>query len=195
MKEIEFWFEFASTYSYLAAHRIEDLAYGANLKVKWRSFLLGPIFAAQGWNDSPFNIYPVKGVYMWRDMERLADRYGLPFKKPSLFPRANMAAARIAFLGADEPWCADFVKAVYTANFAEDRATETDEVIGEIVTAIGEDRDALFEAISDPALKDAFKAQNARAADLGIFGAPSVTVGSELFWGDDRLDQAVEFAS
>lgn len=191
MKEIEFWFEFASTYSYLAVHRIEDLAYGRNLAIKWRSFLLGPIFAAQGWNDSPFNIYPAKGDYMWRDMERLADSYDLPFQKPTTFPRFNMAAARIAFMAAAEDWCPAFVKAVYSANFADDRATDTDDVIAEILTEISQDAAGIFEAITEPALKDAFKAQNGRASSLGIFGAPSFIVGEELYWGNDRLEQAI----
>src|SRR5262245_24506012 len=77
--ELEFWFEFASTYSYLAAERIEPLASKAGVRLAWRPFLLGPIFRAQGWNDSPFNVYPLKGRYMWRDMERLCDAYELPF--------------------------------------------------------------------------------------------------------------------
>ena len=66
--KLEFWYEFASTYSYPAAMGIEALAETAGVEVVWRPFLLGPIFGEQGWNDSPFNIYPAKGRYMWRDM-------------------------------------------------------------------------------------------------------------------------------
>lgn len=71
---LEFWFEFASTYSYLAASRIEEVAAGSGVRLRWRPFLLGPIFASQGWGDSPFNLYPLKGRYMWRDMERLCEK-------------------------------------------------------------------------------------------------------------------------
>src|SRR5262245_60867903 len=93
---IELWFEFASTYSYLAVGRAEEVVRGAGLELHWRPFLLGPIFQAQGWNDSPFNIYPVKGRYMWRDMERQCRAAGLPFQRPTQFPRSGLLAARVA---------------------------------------------------------------------------------------------------
>jgi 2-hydroxychromene-2-carboxylate isomerase len=92
---LEFWFEFGSTYSYLSAVRIED---AEGVQVSWRPFLLGPIFEEQGWNDSPFNVYPAKGRYMWRDMERLCTKYGIPFARPSRFPRDGLLAARVACL-------------------------------------------------------------------------------------------------
>ena len=118
---VEFWFEFGSTYSYPAAMRIERLAAEAGVTLYWHAFLLGPIFTAQGWNDSPFNIYPAKGRYMWRDVERICGRLGVPFRKPSVFPRSGLVAARIACQHADAPWIGAFVRAVYTANFADDR--------------------------------------------------------------------------
>src|SRR6185503_2219 len=93
---IQAWFEFASTYSYPGVQRVEALAATSGLAVEWKPFLLGPIFREQGWNDSPFNIYPVKGRYMWRDLERLCAKYDLPFRRPSRFPRPSLLAARIA---------------------------------------------------------------------------------------------------
>src|SRR5215207_5817040 len=101
---LEFWYEFASTYSYLAAMRIEAMAEQAGVALVWRPFLLGPIFAAQGWASSPFNLYPAKGRYMWRDMEREAAALGLPFNKPDPFPQNGLIAARVALYGADHPW-------------------------------------------------------------------------------------------
>ena len=86
--EVEFWFDFASTYSYPASMRVEDVADRYRCGVRWRPFLLGPIFKAQGWTDSPFNIYPVKGRYMWRDLERLCAADKIPFRKPSAFRAA-----------------------------------------------------------------------------------------------------------
>ena len=80
---LEFWFEFGSTYSYLAASRIEQVAVAAGVRMRWRPFLLGPIFVSQEWGDSPFNLYPIKGRYMWRDMERLCEKYEIPFRRPS----------------------------------------------------------------------------------------------------------------
>src|SRR5499427_162859 len=113
MASLEVWFEFASTYSYPAVERVEALAAARGVAVRWRPFLLGPIFRAQGWNDSPFNVYPVKGRYMWRDMERLCARYGLPLRRPSVFPRNGLLAARATLAGADASWVPAFVRRVY----------------------------------------------------------------------------------
>ena len=102
----EFWFEFASTYSYLSVMRIERAAQAAGVDIAWKPFLLGPVFLALGWNDSPFNIYPPKGRYMWRDLERLAAKEGLPFQRPSRFPRNGLLAARVALVGVEDGWVA-----------------------------------------------------------------------------------------
>src|SRR5262245_5145022 len=120
-RKLEFWYEFASTYSYLSVMRIEKVAAAAKIELVWRPFLLGPIFRAQGWNDSPFNLYEAKGRYMWRDVERLAAGYGLPFQRPSVFPRNGLSAARIALVAGPEGWCPDFSRAVFTAEYAQDR--------------------------------------------------------------------------
>src|SRR5512147_3041977 len=100
--------------------RIERAAAEREVYLEWRPFLLGPIFAAQGWRDSPFNIYPAKGRYMWRDLERICARLDLPLRRPSVFPRNGLLAARVALLGAGESWGPAFVRATYHANFAED---------------------------------------------------------------------------
>ena len=135
---LEFWFEFASTYSYLAASRIEEVAEKAGVPMRWRPFLLGPIFASQGWGDSPFNLYPLKGQYMWRDMERLCEKYEIPFRRPSKFPRSGLLAARVACMAAEEPWCPRFVRAVCRANFGEDREISRTETIAEILATVGQ---------------------------------------------------------
>ena len=192
---IHFWFEFASTYSYLSAWRVEREAKARGIEVDWRAFLLAPIFGAQGWNDSPFNIYPVKGRYMWRDMERLCAELGLPMKRPSAFPRNGLTPARVVVAARGAAWVPDFVRAVYRANFGEDREISKREVIGEILSAQGLDAKEWLERASLPATKEALRAQTERAIAHGIFGAPSFTVGDELFWGNDRLAQALELAS
>src|ERR1700691_2135728 len=96
---LDFWFDFASTYSYPTAMRIVPLPSTAGVTVKFRPFLLGPIFKAQGWNTSPFNLFPAKGRHMWRDVERICAALKLPFQRPEPFPQSSLLAARVALLG------------------------------------------------------------------------------------------------
>lgn len=198
-RNIEFWFEFGSTYSYLTAMRIEDAAAARGVSVRWRPFLLGPIFAAQGWETSPFNIYKAKGEYMWRDMARRAARYGLPFRRlpesgPGAFPQNGLMAARIALVGLGEGWGEAFTRAVYAAEFAEGHDIGDPAVLQRLAKAAGAAGDVLSRA-QDPANKDRLKANVEEAFRLGIFGAPSFIAGGELFWGDDRLEDALDAAA
>jgi 2-hydroxychromene-2-carboxylate isomerase len=194
MSCVEFWFEFASTYSYPAALRIGRLAQQFHVGITWRPFLLGPIFKSQGWQDSPFNLYPVRGRYMWRDLERICAALQLPFQRPSQFPRNGLTAARIACQYEHESWMPEFVRRVYVANFAEDRDIADEAVLGAILASLGQTATILVQAQGAEA-KDKLRAQTERAVDLGIFGAPSVTCGNELFWGNDRLEQALTWAT
>jgi 2-hydroxychromene-2-carboxylate isomerase len=162
--------------------------------VRWRPFLLGPIFGAQGWNDSPFNIYPAKGRYMWRDLARICERERLPLKlPPARFPQNGLKAARLALAGKKAGWTANFTRAVYIANFAEQKDISDDTVLGGILGKLGADSDAVA-AANTPENKAALKAQTDEAIARGIFGASSFTVGDELFWGNDRLAEVIAWA-
>ena len=193
--DVQFWFEFASTYSYPAAMRIEPAAEARGITIEWRPFLLGPIFAAQGWNDSPFNIYPAKGRYMWRDLERLCAKHSLPLRRPSRFPRSGLLAARIACAAEGAAWLPDFVRAVYSANFAEDREISDAGVIAELLEALDQPASTLIERAGTEEAKVRLRGRTEEALRLGIFGAPSFVVADELFWGNDRLDDALEWAA
>jgi 2-hydroxychromene-2-carboxylate isomerase len=189
---IEFWFEFASTYSYPAALRVEAAAAARGIPIVWRPFLLGPIFHDVGWDDSPFNIYPAKGRYMWRDLERLCAVYGFDFRRPSKFPRGSLLAARLACRFDAESWVPEFVRRVYRANFVEDLDIGQAEVIGSILRSLALPENLLAEAQTGEA-KGKLRAQTERAVALGIFGAPTCVVGEELFWGNDRIEAALDW--
>ncbi len=193
MAQIDFWYEFASTYSYPAAMRVGKLASERGVEVRWRPFLLGPIFGEQGWRTSPFNLYPAKGRYMWRDLERLCDGYGLPFHRPEPFPQNTLLAARVATaLQAGEREA--FSQAVYEAEFARGLSVDEPEALGVILVRCGLSRSLLDEARSDE-VKAALRENVEEAKRLGIFGAPSFVTGDgELFWGDDRLEAALDWA-
>jgi 2-hydroxychromene-2-carboxylate isomerase len=190
---MDFFYEFASTYSYIAAMRIARLAEAARVTVRWRPFLLGPIFKAQGWDSSPFNLYPAKGRYMVRDCERQCAALGIAFRLPDPFPPNTLTAARVALVALTEGWGEDFSRAVYRSQFAEGRDIASPKVIGEIVRDLERDN-AVLERAQSEAIKQKLRAETEEAQRLGIFGAPSFVAGNELFWGNDRLEQALEHA-
>jgi 2-hydroxychromene-2-carboxylate isomerase len=192
---LELWIELASTYSYLTVARIGKVAEAAQVEIAWRPFLLGPVFQQMGWDDSPFNVYPAKGRYMWRDMERLCEGYGLPFQKPSSFPRHSLLAARVATLAEAEGWCEAWCRAVYHAEFAEDRDIGEPAVLSGLLDDLGRDPGTVLDAAGADATKAALRARTDEAVEAGIFGAPTLRVGEELFWGNDRLGDAIAWAA
>jgi 2-hydroxychromene-2-carboxylate isomerase len=190
---LDFWFEFASTYSYPAAMRIGGLAKASRVAVRWRPFLLGPIFKELGWATSPFNVYPTKGRYMWRDLERTCEALGLPFAKPALFPQNTLLPARVATLVLGQDWGEDFCRAVYRTEFCDGHNIAEPEVIAQILNNLGQDGDGIIQKAQSDANKSQLRANTDEAGKRGIFGAPSfVTPDGELFWGNDRLEAALE---
>lgn len=199
MPTLDFWFDPASTYSYLAAMRIDDLAEKAGIEVVWRPFLLGPIFKAQGMTTSPFNVFPLKGRYMWRDMQRQCEEFSIPFKMPNDaalvdFPRNSLLAARAAIVALRESWGRDFVRAIYAVEFAGSHDIADPRVIKIAIRMAGGDADTILKQTSEASTKAALRANTEEAYARGLFGAPSFTVADELFWGNDRLEQAIAFA-
>lgn len=191
---IDFWFDFASSYSYPAAMRIGALAEAAGVRLNWRPFLLGPIFVAQGWSTSPFNLYPRKGRYMWRDLERICARESLPLRQPEIFPQNSLLAARCA-LALDAAARPAFVQAVFDAEFGQGERIDQPATLAAILSGLGLPADTLVQATSDT-IKQALRAETEEAQRLDLFGAPSfVTQDGELFWGNDRLEEAIAWAT
>ena len=195
MPVLDFYFEFASTYSYPAAMRIGALAQAAGVAVRWKPFLLGPIFKAQGWDTSPFNLYPGKGRYMWRDVARICARLELPLRRPDPFPQGTLLAARVAHVGLAEGWGENFCRAVYAAEFGEGRAVGEAAVVRELLHALGVAPEPVLARASTPEIKARLRAVTEEAERAGVFGAPSfVTSDGELFWGQDRMADALAWA-
>ncbi|MGN6571279.1 MAG: 2-hydroxychromene-2-carboxylate isomerase [Pseudolabrys sp.] len=192
---LDFWFEFASTYSYPAALRIGALARERGVSVRWRPFLLGPVFKAQGWDNSPFNIYPAKGRYMWRDLERVCAGLKLPFLRPIVFPQNTILASRVALVALAEGWGEEYCRAVYAAEFGEGRDIGLPETVAEVLGALGKDANAVIARAQADDNKLVLRRNTEEAQARGVFGAPSfVTADGELFWGNDRLEAALDWA-
>jgi len=194
---LEFWFEFGSGYSYLSVMRIEGLAEHAGVPVLWKPFLLGPIFKGLGWTTSPLRLQREKGVYVWRDMERECAKYGIEWRRPQEFPRRALLPARVALFGAErgEPWVAEFSRRVMHINFVEDRDIDVPETIAEVLGGLKLPAASLLAAAQSEDIKVRLREQTAQAARRGIFGAPTFLIGSEMFWGNDRLEDALTFAA
>src|SRR5580658_7298153 len=192
---IDFWFDFASTYSYPAAMRVRPLADEAGVAVRFRPFLLGPIFKAQGWTTSPFNLFRAKGQNMWRDLERICTDAGLPFRRPSPFPQNSVLAARIALVGLNEGWGEQFCLDVFRAEFGQDRSIEDASVLADILSHLNVAPEPVLAAATSDDNKLKLRAQTEQAQQLGVFGAPTFTTANgELFWGNDRLERALLWA-
>jgi 2-hydroxychromene-2-carboxylate isomerase len=195
MPALDFWFDFASTYSYPAAMRIGPLAAAAGVTVRHRPFLLGPIFKAQGWDSSPFNLYEAKGRHMWRDLERLCADLGLPFRRPDPFPQTSLLPARVTLVGLGDGWGDEFCRAVFRAGFAEGRRIDDLAVVRGILTDLKLNPKSVLDTAQSDGIKQRLRHQTDEAQWLGIFGAPTFVTGDgELFWGNDRLERALQWA-
>ena len=167
---LDFWFDFASTYSYLAAMRIGPLAEKADVRVRFRPFLLGPIFKAQGWTTSPFNLYPAKGRHMWRDLERSCAELQLPFRRPDPFPQNSLLAARVALAGLDQAWGEAFCRALFRAEFADGRRIDDAATVSDILAGLEIEPEGALAAARSDAIKARLRAQTEEAERLGLFG-------------------------
>lgn len=191
--KLEVWFEFASTYSYLTVYRVEDLTRRAGVEMAWKPFLLGPLFQAKGWTTSPFVLDEVKGAYMWRDVARRAERLGIPFSQPSVFPSHSVLAARIMTAAMNEPGCGGFARDVFHAEFAKGEDISDAAVLKRLLGAHVNTPERWIKLAQSDRIKSELRAATEQAGDFGIFGAPSLRVGDELFWGDDRLEDAIDW--
>jgi len=193
---LDFWLEFASTYSYLAAMRVDAVARQAGVEVNWRPFLLGAVFKKQGWDTSPFNIFEDKGRHMWRDLERQTEAQGLAFRRPDPFPQPSLLAARVALAPSVAPVKPSFCRAVFAMEFGEGRQIGEPETIAEILGLLDVDPVLALREAQEQAVKDKLRQETEEAQRLFVFGAPTfITEDGELFWGNDRLESAVAWAA
>jgi 2-hydroxychromene-2-carboxylate isomerase len=190
-RPLEFWFDYASNYSYLSVMRMRQLIADQGVTVHWRPFLLGPIFKEAGWNNSPFVIQKDKGAYMWQDIVRECEKYGQPWQRPSVFPRNSLLAARIGLAGEEQAWMLDFCELAMLDNFSLDRDIGSEQCMTLILDSLGLDAAAILHAAQSDDNKQRLRERTARAQAKGIFGAPTFFVGDEMFWGNDRLADAV----
>jgi 2-hydroxychromene-2-carboxylate isomerase len=194
MTPIDFWIEYGSTYTYLSVARIGKLAVQSGVEVRWQPFFVMPIMAELGMTQGPFLPYPSKTNYMWRDIERRAAKHRVPYARPSTYPVNSLQTARVACIGAQEGWCQSFTEKALELHWTKSVLIGSEENLRGALLSVGQVPDEVIARSQTPEVKDQLKPQTARAKSLGVFGAPSFTVGDELFWGDDRLEEAIEWS-
>ncbi len=195
MGRMTFWFEYASTYTWLSVSRLPKLAEAAGVQVEWRPFLLAPILKHQvGMERGPFLGHAPKLKYMWRDLERRAAVHGVPYRKPSVYPPNTLLTARVGTLASAQGWSEAFTREVFRLHWTEDVAIGTDENLKRALAALDRDPEQTIVAAQSDSTKQLLRAITDAAEALGVFGSPTFTIGDELFWGDDRLEDALAFA-
>lgn len=193
MKPIDFWFSIGSTYTCLTVMRLPAYAREHGLSFNWRPFNVRTILVEQ--NNIPFAGKPVKAAYMWRDIERRADKYGLQVAVPAPYPLERLPLAnQVALLGMREGWGQDYVIATYRRWFQDGNPAGSEPNLSDSLREIGQEPARIIEAATSPEIEDALANATEEAKRLGVFGAPSFVVDGEVFWGDDRLDDAVSWA-
>jgi 2-hydroxychromene-2-carboxylate isomerase len=188
-QQIDFWFSIGSMYTYLAVMRLPEVAARSDTTFRWRPFSVRAIMIEM--DNIPRN-KPLKLAYMWRDLERRAQTHGLPYRRQPSYPLQNFDLAnRIAVVGAEEGWCADYTRAAYQRWFVEHDEAGSDSSNRASLREIGQDPERVVKRASSDEIADRYTAATDEARKLGIFGAPTFVIGKELFWGDDRLDDAI----
>jgi 2-hydroxychromene-2-carboxylate isomerase len=194
MGKLDFWFEYGSTYTYLTVARMHAMASRHGIEVRWRPFLLAPIMVEQGLAQGPFLPFPQKLRYMWRDLERRAATHGLPYRQPSHYPPNTLLTARVGMLAATEGWCREFTERSFALHWTEDIAIGSDANLSASLAALGKDASRVLSQAQSAANKDLLRVATDEAKALGLFGSPSFVTRGELFWGDDRLEDALAWA-
>jgi 2-hydroxychromene-2-carboxylate isomerase len=186
----DFWFSIGSTYTYLSVMRLAEVEQTSGITFRWQPFSVRQIMIEM--DNIPFRTKPVKAAYMWRDIERRAEMHGLPARVPAPYPLAQWDVAnRVAVLGAAEGWVADYARATYRRWFQDGLEPGSEPNLSDSLREIGQDPSRVIALAATPEIGAAYEAATDTARKLGIFGSPTFAVDRELFWGDDRLDDAI----
>ncbi len=193
-EKLDFFFFYGSIHTYLSVMRIDALARAAGVGVTWRPFNLREILVEQ--NNTSFARNPVRLAYNWRDIERRAQRLGVPFQGRPAYPvDPDLLALRVGVVAASQGWCADYTRATFRAWFLENKPTGAVDHVADILASLGRPAAEVIAEAQSPAADALLKAATGAARAHGIFGSPTFAVGAEIFWGDDRLEDALAWAT
>lgn len=189
---IDFWVSIGSTYSYLSVMRIDDVAKANGIKFRWRPFSVRSIMVEQ--NNIPFRDKPVKMNYMWRDIARRAQKYNLPARLPAPYPLAEFDLAnKVAIVGEDKDWGIAYIQAAFRRWFQDGEEAGSEPNLSDSLREAGQRPEAIIQEARSEPIERRYQQATQDAKSLGIFGSPTFVVDGEIFWGDDRLDDAISW--
>jgi 2-hydroxychromene-2-carboxylate isomerase len=192
MPQIDFFYFFGSAYSYLAVMRIEKLAAAEGVDIRWRPFSVRDLMTEKGYS---LRTQPTKMTYIWRDVERRARLHGVPFERPPIWPTdPDQLANRVGIVAMNQGWGRDYTKASFQAWF-RGHALGADDSLREILGSLRRDPDEVMSLANSAEIRSQYDSETDAARQLGVFGSPSFAVGQEIFWGDDRLEEALAWAT
>ena len=187
---VEFFFFYGSIHTYLSVMRIEKLAATARFEIRWRPFNLREILIEQ--NNIAFARNQIRLNYNWRDIERRAAKFNIPFTGRPPYPvDPELLALRVGVVAAAEGWCAEYTKATFRAWFLDKEASGLPQNVEKVLAGLGKPAAEIVARARSPETDVQLKATTDRARELGVFGSPTFVVGNEIFWGDDRLEDAL----
>jgi 2-hydroxychromene-2-carboxylate isomerase len=193
MPQIDFFYFLGSAYSYLSVMRIENLAAEAGVEVRWRPFSVRDLMTEKGYS---LKSQPTKMAYIWRDIERRARLHGVPFERPPIWPTdPDQLANRVAIVAAQQGWCREYTKASFRAWFLDGHQLGSDDSLNAILASLGTEIQPIIDLANSSAIKEQYNRETDVARQLGVFGSPTFAVGQEIFWGDDRLEEALAWST
>ncbi|MDP5216752.1 2-hydroxychromene-2-carboxylate isomerase [Ruegeria sp. 2205SS24-7] len=193
MPEIDFWFSIGSTYTFLTVMRLPEWARERDVTLRWRPFNVRRVMTEQ--NNIPFANKPEKTAYMWRDIQRRAAKYKLRCALPAPYPISDLPLAnQVALRGMSEDWGIPFVRNCYRLWFEDGIEAGSEANLTEALHRADQDPMQILARAQDPETVAELAAETETAADTGVFGAPSFVVRGEVFWGDDRLEDALSWS-
>ena len=195
MKNIDFYFSIGSTYTYLTVTRILDVENKHQVKFNWKPFSVRAIMKEM--NNIPFPKEKMNKVnYMWRDIERRAEGYGFFAKTPVPYPLSEFDLAnQIAILGLEKDWGKDYIRLTYKKWFQEGKEPAIEPSISEVCNELKLNKDEISSEALKKEIQDKYEANTNSARENKIFGSPSFIVKNEVFWGDDRMEDAIKWNS
>ena len=195
MSNIDFYFSIGSTYTYLTVTRILDVENKYQVKFNWKPFSVRAIMKEM--NNIPFPKEKMNKVnYMWRDIERRAEGYGFFAKTPVPYPLSEFDLAnQIAILGLEKDWGIDYIRLTYKKWFQEGKEPAIEPSISEVCNELKLNKDQIISDALKKEIQDKYEANTNSARENKIFGSPSFIVKKEVFWGDDRMEDAIKWNS